>query len=160
MKHTYPDSPLVGVGALVIKDGRILLVRRKYPPGRGKWSIPGGHVEVSESVTEAARRELLEETGIDAEPVGVVNVDDAIIYDDEGRVKYRYVLITVLMRAASDEPRAGSDALEARFYDIREALSLDLTDSIRGLIHKILEDRIPLEKPCPVNKYSPKYPGE
>ncbi|NOZ30825.1 MAG: NUDIX domain-containing protein, partial [Crenarchaeota archaeon] len=87
MKRTYPEMPLVGVGALVIRDGKILLVKRKYPPGKGRWSIPGGHVEVNESILEAARRELLEETGIEGDPLGVVNVDDAIIYDDDGKIK-------------------------------------------------------------------------
>ncbi len=160
MKRTYPEMPLVGVGALVIRDGKILLVKRKYPPGKGRWSIPGGHVEVDESILEAARRELLEETGIEGDPLGVVNVDDAIIYDDDGKIKYRYVLVTVLLRARSDKTNPGSDALDARFYDLREALNLELTDSTRGLIWKILNSQIPLDKPCPVNRYSPNYANE
>jgi len=153
----YPSRPVVGVGALVLEGDRILLVKRKYPPGRGLWSIPGGHVDLGEGVLEAAARELLEETGVEAEPLGVVNVDNAIIRDEEGRVKYHFLLVTVLMRRIRGEPRAASDALDARFFSLKEALELDLTESTRGLIWKIIEGRIPIDKPCPVVTYSPRY---
>jgi 8-oxo-dGTP diphosphatase len=153
----YPDRPVVGVGGLVLDGGRILLVRRGYPPGRGRWSIPGGHVEVGETLYEAAVRETLEETGVEARPLGVVNVDDAITIDSRG-VRYHYVLVTVLLQPVDPraEPRPGGDAVEAAYYNMAEALErLDLTDSTRGLIYKILQGRIPLEKPIPVARYTP-----
>ncbi len=160
MGSRYPERPVVGVGALVVEDGRILLVKRRYPPGRGYWSIPGGHVDLGEGLLEAAARELMEETGVVGEPLGVVNVDNAIILDDEGRVKYHYVLITVLLRRIQGEPRAASDAEDAGFFPIRDALSMRLTDSTRGLIVKMLRGDIPVDKPCPVATYSPRYEGE
>lgn len=157
MPRLYPRSPVVGVGGLVLEGGSILLVRRGYPPGRGRWSVPGGHVEVGETLYEAAVRETLEETGVETRPLGVVNVDDAITVDSSG-VRYHYVLITVLLEPTrpGQEPRPGGDATDARFYPLERALSdLDLTDSTRGLILKIIQARIPLEKPIPVARYTP-----
>ncbi len=156
LQHIYPSTPLVGVGALVINSNKILLVKRKYPPGRGLWAIPGGHLKLEESVLEAAARELYEETGLKGKPLGVVNVDDTLIRDSHGRVKYRYVLVTVLI-SASGNPKPGSDAEDARFFEMKEALNLPLTQSTRGLIYKILRDLLPLDSPCPVGFYTPNY---
>ncbi len=160
MGSEYPERPVVGVGALVLDSGRILLVRRRFPPGRGRWSIPGGHVRLEEGILEAARRELEEETGIKGEPLGVVNVDDALVRDREGRVRFRYVLVTVLLRPTGGVLRAGSDAADAKFFDLEEALRLELTDSTRGLIEKIKAGRLPIAEPCPVVFYTPDYGDE
>ena len=154
MPRLYPEAPLVGVGSLVLRGSRILLVRRAYSPAKGKWSIPGGHVELGESVLEAAVRELREETGLEGRPLGVVNVDELIKRDEAG-VRYHYVLVTVLVDAPEGEPRPGGDALEAGFYELREALGLDLAPSVRGLIEKILRGELPLERPIKPRKYSP-----
>jgi ADP-ribose pyrophosphatase len=97
--HAYPREPKVGVGCLVLRKDKILLVKRKYPPNPGKWSIPGGHMELGESILETAARELEEETGLKGKPLGVVNVDDFIMKDKLGRIKYQYVLVTVLLDA-------------------------------------------------------------
>ncbi len=156
MVHLYPEKPLVGVGGLVLVGDRILLVKRGYPPSRGYWSIPGGHVELGEGVLEAAARETLEETGVEARPLGVVNVDDLIKVDSRG-VRYHYVLVTVLLepRDPGAEPRPGGDAVEAAYYTMDEALKLPLTASTRGLIWKIRGGMLPLEKPIPVRRYTP-----
>ncbi len=152
----YPERPLVGVGALVLRGDRILLIRRAAPPSRGLWSIPGGHVELGESVLETAVRELKEEAGLDGQALGVVNVDEVIKRDDSGRVVYHYVLVTVLVDAPHGEPKPGGDALDASFFELREALHMaDIAPSAAGLIRKILEGRIPLANPIPVRKYSP-----
>jgi ADP-ribose pyrophosphatase YjhB (NUDIX family) len=146
--------PKVGVGCIVFDErGRILLIKRLYPPGRGRWSIPGGHVEKGEDVLEAARRELYEETGIDADPVGVMNVDTLIVYDEERNIKYHYVLIDILFANPRGELKAGDDATEAGFFDLDEALKMNLTDSVRGLLMKIIERKISIEKIIPHNKY-------
>lgn len=155
MRRLYPEAPLVGVGSLVLRGGEILLVRRGYSPGRGKWSIPGGHVEVGESLLRAAERELLEETGLRGRALGVVNVDEAITVDEAG-VRYHYVLVTVLVDAPEGEPRPGGDALDAVFKPLGEALVMDLVPSVRGLILKILKGLIPVERPIPVRTYSPR----
>ncbi len=148
-----PSEPRVGVGALVIESDRILLVKRKYPPSKGKWSIPGGHVELGESILETARRELKEETGIDAIPLGVVNVDDYIAYDEEG-IRYHYVLVTVLLKPLTHSIKPGSDALDAGFFRLEEAERLDLTVSTRGLLKKLKEKVVdPEGKILKVNTY-------
>ncbi|MCE4625358.1 MAG: NUDIX hydrolase [Desulfurococcales archaeon] len=153
MPGPYPKEPRIGVGCLVFRDGKILLVKRKYPPSAGRWSIPGGHVELGEGVLETAARELEEETGLRGEPLGVVNVDDFIMYDDEGRVKYHYVLVTVLLDVSGGEPRALSDALDAGFFSLEEAEELELTVSTRGLLRKIREGLVSPSKVLKVNKY-------
>ncbi|MEB3759485.1 MAG: NUDIX hydrolase [Desulfurococcales archaeon] len=151
--NSRPSEPRVGVGALVIESGKILLVKRKYPPSRGKWSIPGGHVELGESILETARRELKEETGVEAIPLGVVNVDDYIAYDERG-IRYHYVLITVLLKSLTYDVDPGSDALDAGFFTLEEAESLDLTVSTRGLLKKLRERVVdPEGKILKVNTY-------
>ncbi|BEP17409.1 NUDIX hydrolase [Pyrofollis japonicus] len=143
-----PYGPVVGVGALVVRNCggselEILLVKRKYKPFAGMWSIPGGHVEPGEPLLDAAKRELLEETGIEAEPLGIIHVHEVVAEGSKGVT--HYVLIDVLMGYRGGEPRAGSDALEARFVPYSEALSLELTPSARAFLEKLLEL---LEKKC------------
>jgi 8-oxo-dGTP diphosphatase len=150
----YPERPVVGVGALVLEGNKILLVKRGYPPSKGRWSIPGGHVEIGETILEAARRELEEETGIIGEPLGVVNVDDAITIDERG-VRYHYVLITVLLKRVGGTLRPGGDAVDVGFFELEEAKKLNLTSSVRGLIEKIEKGYLCLDKPIPVRRYSP-----
>ena len=84
--RTYPDRPVVGVGAVVWRDDRFLLVRRGKPPNQGQWSLPGGAQQLGETVFEAARREVMEETALDVEVLGLVDVVDGIKADNEGRV--------------------------------------------------------------------------
>ena len=111
MKREYPDHPLVGVGAVIVKDGAVLLVRRGHDPGRGEWAMPGGRLRLGETLAQAARREVREETSVEIETGEVLSVTDLIQRDDAGRVRYHYVLVDLLARYVSGEPRAGSDAL-------------------------------------------------
>ena len=137
----YPINPEVGVGVVAVDESnRILLVKRKYPPGAGKWSIPGGHLELGESLYEAAVRELYEETGINGEPIGIVNIDELVVYDDRGGVKYHYVLIDVLVKPKTplENARASSNALEIAIIPIKEAVNLDITKTSRSLIEKLI----------------------
>jgi len=152
---TYPRRPLVGVGCLVLREGRILLVKRAYPPGKGRWSIPGGHVEIGESLLKAAERELKEETGLKGVAVGVVNVDEVITVDERG-VRYHYILVTVLIDGVTGDPRPGGDALDAKFYRLDELKGVELTPATRGLISKIEDGKLFLDRPIPVGSYSPK----
>ncbi len=157
MRYEYPRLPVVGVGALVFRRGSILLVKRANPPGRGLWSIPGGVVRLGESLLDAARRELLEETGIDAEPLGVVNIDEAVVLDEGGRIRFNYILITVLMKYQGGEPKPMSDALDAGFFSLDELEKLELTESTRGLIGKISRGEVCLDRPIKPVTYRPPY---
>ncbi len=115
MRRKYPQQPVVGVGGVVIHQGRVLLVRRARPPLQHEWSIPGGALEVGETLLEALRREMKEETGLEVEPLGLLEVLDRIVRDQAERVRYHYVLIDYLCRARSAAARAASDVSECRW---------------------------------------------
>ena len=106
----YPDRPIIAVLAVVLRgqgpDTRALIVQRAQQPNAGRWGFPGGVLELGETVAEGAMRELMEETGITAEPAGTLNVHDAVSRDDEGRVQFHYVLIAVrgVWRSGEGEP--------------------------------------------------------
>jgi ADP-ribose pyrophosphatase YjhB (NUDIX family) len=132
----YPDYPRVGVGAVVLHRGRVLLVRRGGHPAAGKWSLPGGLVEVGETTVDAIRRELAEECGIDARIVGVAGVVDRITRDAAGRVRYHYVLVDYLALVDSDACAAGGDAAECRWVDVDRVSELDVTDGLVDMIQR------------------------
>ncbi len=133
---------------MVVEKSKVLMVKRKYPPREGYWSIPGGHVELGERLEEAAARELMEETGLEAEPIGVVNLDELIVYDRDGSIEYHYVLVDVLLRRKGGTLRPGSDALDATWMNVQEVVDReDVTMSTRGLIDKIIKGIVRLDKP-------------
>ena len=115
MSREYPERPIVGVGVIVLSAAGVLLIRRGQPPGEGRWSLPGGGQEVGETITAAGRREVLEETGIDAEVLGVVDVVDNIRPDDAGRVRFHYTLVDLLAVSEAIDPVAACDAADARW---------------------------------------------
>jgi ADP-ribose pyrophosphatase YjhB (NUDIX family) len=115
MSREYPAWPIVGIGGVVVHGGRALLVRRGGPPLQGEWSIPGGALEVGETLHAGLRREMREETGLDVEPIEVLEVLDRIIRDEQGRVRYHYVLIDYLCATTSGQASAASDAEECRW---------------------------------------------
>jgi ADP-ribose pyrophosphatase YjhB (NUDIX family) len=114
MQREFPETPLVGVGAVVVDAGRVLLVRRGKEPLRGQWSLPGGLLEVGEALVDGAAREVREETGLTVEPVELVELLDRI-YREGGRVRYHYVIADYLCRVVGGELEAASDADEARW---------------------------------------------
>ncbi len=136
MKRKYPNQPIVGVGGILFQDERVLLVRRGREPARGQWSIPGGAVDTGETLRQAVVREMMEETGIQAEPVAPVKILDRIFRDDRGRVAYHYVLVDFLCRFLGGELRAGSDALEARFIPVGDLVSMDIIPVTRAVIYE------------------------
>ncbi|MFB3915309.1 MAG: NUDIX hydrolase [Terriglobales bacterium] len=138
MKRDYPERPIVGVGAVVVKDGRALVAKRACEPLKGQWSIPGGAVELGETLRQAAAREALEETGLVVEPCEVLEVFDSIYRDREGRCQYHYVLVDFLCRLMGGELRAGSDAGEVRWISAEELNELDISESARRVLRKAL----------------------
>lgn len=129
----YPDRPWVGVGVLVWKGDRLLLIRRGRAPRLGQWSLPGGAQGVGETVFEAAAREVLEETGLTVRPIEVVTVVDAITRDGAGAVHFHYTLVEVSAEWETGEAAAMDDALDVRWAGVEEAVALvpwDETDRV------------------------------
>lgn len=136
MSREYPDYPRVGVGAVVLHRGRVLLVRRGGQPAAGKWSLPGGLVDLGETTVEAVCREIREECGIDIRLVGVAGVVDRVTRDADGRVRYHYVLVDYLAYAESEAVVAGTDAAECRWVDVERVEELDVTAGLVDMIRR------------------------
>ncbi len=136
MQREFPDAPLVGVGAIIIEDGRVVLVKRAHPPLQAEWSIPGGVLEVGELLREAAVREAREETGLTVEPGELLGVYDRVLHDAEGRVQYHYVLIDFLCRRVAGDLAAASDATEVRWFRREELRGLGLAEDTIDVIRK------------------------
>jgi 8-oxo-dGTP diphosphatase len=134
----YPPAPLVGVGTIVVDGPRVLLVQRGRPPGLGKWSIPGGLVDVGEPVEAAACREAMEESGLTVRLHGLVGYVDRIVRDSAGRVQYHYVLLDFLATPESGTARAGSDAGAVRWTTLEELPALDTTEGLEPMIRRAL----------------------
>ena len=126
MKREYPETPLVGMGAVILDQGRVVLVKRKFPPLAGEWSIPGGRLKIGETQREGVVREAREETGLTVDPVELLGVYDRLLRDDAGRILYHYVLIDFLCRRLTGELQAGGDADDARWFCQEEIEKLSL----------------------------------
>lgn len=117
MSREYPAQPLIGLGAVVWKDGQVLMVQRGRPPRQGIWSLPGGLQLLGETVADGIRREIREETGVEIELLGLVEVVDSVQQDPTGRVLYHYTIIDYAARWLSGEAVAGDDAAAAAWID-------------------------------------------
>ena len=138
MKRSYPDHPIIGVGAVIIDGGRVLLVRRESEPLKGEWSIPGGMLELGEKLRDAVQREVQEETGLAIEPGEVLGVFDSIFTDNEGRTEYHYVLIDYLCRPISGKAKAGTDVSEVKWVNEDELAGMGLRDLTEQVIRKAM----------------------
>lgn len=136
MQREFPEHPLIGVGAIIIEAGRVVLVKRAHPPIQGQWSIPGGVLEIGEMVREAAIREAREETGLTVEPGELLGVYDRILRDPEHRVQYHYVLIDFLCRRVGGELHASSDAAEVGWFRREDLAGLNLAEDTVDVIEK------------------------
>ena len=135
----YPDRPFVGVGAVIVQDGQVLIVKRKFEPLAGQWSLPGGGVELGETLEDSIVREMLEETGLDIEVGPVIEVFDRITRDDDGTVRYHFVLVDYLCWPVGGELRASSDVADARFVDPADLPQYKLTAKASDVIARALE---------------------
>lgn len=139
MNREYPDRPFVGVGVVIVNNGRVVLVRRGHAPAAGEWSIPGGVLEVGETVREAAVREAAEETGLRIETGELLGVFDRVLRDEQQRTQYHYVLIDFVAKPVGGELRAGADAAEAKWCTWEEAQELKLAEDTLAVIWKALD---------------------
>ena len=142
MSREYPTKPIVGVGALILHEGKLLLVKRGVEPGKGKWSIPGGVVELGEGVRDAIIREVKEECGLDIEVVvdRPLDVMDSMVMGENGRLRYHYVLLQFLGQLKGGTLSPASDVLEAQWVPLEEAETYDLTRTFRLFLKKHREE--------------------
>ncbi len=139
MKRQYPDRPIMAVGAVVVKDGCVLLARRGKAPSYGIWSVPGGAVHLGEGLRAAASREIREECGIEIELADVVEVVERMVRDDDGRVQYHYVIVDYLARWVSGELAPSPEVLKARWVPPGEFPQYQMTTGTAEVIMRMLE---------------------
>lgn len=139
----YPERPVIGVGGVLIHNGRALLIRRAAEPLRGQWSIPGGKLELGETMAEGVARELKEETGIEVRAGELIEVFERIWVEEAGaggaKPKFHYVIADYLCEHVSGEPQAGSDALEVVYASEAELGRFQLTETAMRVLHKAFE---------------------
>lgn len=126
-KREYPERPVVGVGAIVIKSGKVLLVKRGIQPSKGLWAIPGGSLKLGETLQEGAEREIMEETGVSIKAGDPIYSFDFFDYDGDNRLRYHYVIVDMMGEYISGEPEGADDAQEARWLSPGDLSSLDVS---------------------------------
>ena len=137
----YPKRPIIGVGALIFHRGRILMAQRGKEPLKGWWSLPGGALEVGESLEFAVRREIREETGLEIEPLRVFEIFERIMRDASGAPEYHYVLIDYVCRVTGGTLCAGDDVCRVEWRKLEELKSLQITEGTLGVIEKAFRKR-------------------
>ncbi|MCD6431579.1 NUDIX hydrolase [Candidatus Bathyarchaeota archaeon] len=136
MKRLYPKKPLIGVGAVIVCNGRILLEKRKGEPGKGKWSIPGGLVELGERAEQTVIREVREETNLEVENPELIDVVDSITFDEGGRIKYHFVIIDYFVKLKGGTVKAADDAAELKWVPFSEVEKYDLTRTFKEFFER------------------------
>ena len=133
-KAAYPDAPRVAVGAIVFKNGKILLVQRGQPPAEGLWAIPGGSVKLGETLQQAAEREILEETGLTIRAREPAFTFDVVVRDDHGAVRYHYVIVDLMADYVRGNPRSGDDALDVGWFAVEDIRKVKVSEATRKLL--------------------------
>jgi len=136
MPRRHPEAPVVAVGVLLLDGDRVLLVQRARPPQVGRWTVPGGGVELGETLEEAALRELAEETGLGCTLGPVVEVLDRVLHDGDGRVEYHYVILDFLGTAPTGTLAPASDCADARWVPLSELARYETTDGLAPVIER------------------------
>lgn len=130
---------MVGVGAIIVQDGKILIVRRGSEPGKGKWSVPGGLVELGETVEQAVVREVREECGLDVEVDKLIDIVDSMTFDKNGRLKYHFIILDFFVKIKGGKLRPGDDAKEALWVPLEEVENYDLTKTFKEFLERNME---------------------
>lgn len=134
IKREYPRHPMVGVGALIKKNNSVLLVKREHEPGKGRWSLPGGLVNLGEKISDAVKREVEEEAGLKVDVIEIVDVFDSIEYDDKGRVRFHYVIVGFMVKVIKGKVRGSKEASQVKWFKADELKDLEMTNTTRKLL--------------------------
>ena len=137
----YPQRPIIGVGALILKRDRILMAQRGKEPLKGSWSLPGGALETGESLADGVRREVREETGLDIRPLGVLEIFERIMRDASGAPEYHYVLIDYMCRIVGGTLAPGDDVCAVEWVRRRDLAGLEITEGTLAVIEKAFRKR-------------------
>ncbi len=136
MKRLYPNQPIIGVGAVIVCNGKILLEKRKSEPERGKWTIPGGLVELGESAEQTVIREVKEETNLRVEEPELIDVVNSITLNGNDRLKYHFVIVDYLVKLKGGTLKASSDAEDLKWVLFEEVEKYDLTETFRAFFQR------------------------
>ncbi len=139
MRRRYPEAPIAAVAGLLIADTDILLARRRNPPHAGKWSFPGGVQELGETVQEALRREVREETGLEVADLRLLDVGDILIHDEESRIQYHYVITYFLAHPGRGTPTPGDDIAAVRWFSGSDVAELGVSQRFLSLVESAIE---------------------
>ena len=137
--RAYPDRPFVAVSAVIVRDGKILIVRRARPPAQDRYTLPGGVVEVGETLIEAITREVEEETALSIEPIELADYREVIACDDENRLKRHFVILVFLARWRAGEPAPNDEVAEVRWIEPKELDRLRTTDGLAAIVARALD---------------------
>ncbi len=141
MRRQYPEQPIIGVGGIIFNQRSVLLVKRDQEPGRGEWSLPGGVVELGETLEKALKREIREEVSIEIETMGLVGLRDHIIYDSAKNIRYHYVIANYWGWRVSGDVQAGSDINDAAFVEIVQIKKQGVRREVEEFIHLAVKMR-------------------
>jgi ADP-ribose pyrophosphatase YjhB (NUDIX family) len=136
MKREYPAHPLVGVGMIIKKDNYIVMVKREREPGKGKWSIPGGMLELGERISDGVKREVLEETGLRVKIDRLIDVEENIGRDETGRIRFHYVLVDFLGHVVDGNLQPDTDVKEAIWINLSKINTFNITNTLKRLLIK------------------------
>lgn len=138
MPREYPEYPIASVGVVIVKDGKVLLAQRGKDPARGRWTIPGGAIEVGETLHEAAKREIMEECNIEVAIGRLYKSYDSIVRDGAGRIRFHYVILDVMGTHVAGEVRAGGDVTDVRWIGAGDLGTLDVLPTVAELVRDVL----------------------
>jgi ADP-ribose pyrophosphatase YjhB (NUDIX family) len=149
--RTYPKFPIPAVGAIILNGNHVLLIQRGQAPSKDKWTLPGGVVELGETPEEALIREIREECHLDIQLQGIAKVVNRVIKDENGQIKYHYLILDYLAYCQTEQLcsesslQAGSDVKDARWIPLEEIVSYDVTEGLRDVIYDVVKRRKYLE---------------